>query len=157
MALLYFWSILRSVTLLSELRLPRLTSKIELIFLSTETEKLWNSDWSRQRVSFLYFMIFFRGQNYSLQLIDRAANILAPDWLSTPFLYFCFFSYHFLPNNSKSLRSLTFKQPISKVLCANNTCMKIRSHRFKENCSVLQVQQDILFLLKAKIVYRLYL
>ena len=80
-----------------------------IIMFITYRAKLLNADWFRQRAFFLNFPSM-EGKITRSSLAERK-NLLAPDWLSAPFLQLVGFLKSFVQNflTQRSLQILTFE------------------------------------------------
>ena len=97
--------------------LPKLLSVIVVI---TYRAKLLNGDWFRQRAFFLNFPSMEGKITWSW--LGERQNLLAPDWLSAPFLHLVGFLKSFVQNNfltQRSLQILTFKPTYSVEMHGN--------------------------------------
>ena len=118
----------------------------------TYRAKLLNADWFRQRAFFLNFPSM-EGKITRSWLAERQ-NLLAPDWLSAPFLHLVGFLKSFVQNflTQWSLQILTFKPTYSVEMHGNQARAGREGKKGEPKAS--HTDSKRLFVLKAKTLER---
>ena len=114
--------------------------------------KLLNADWFRQRAFFLNFPSM-EGKITRSCLAERQ-NLLAPDWLSEPFVHLVGFLKSFVQNflTLRSLQILTFKPTYSVEMLGNQAIAGTEGKKGGSKAS--HTDSKRLFVLKAKTLER---
>ena len=118
----------------------------------TYRAKLLNADWFRQRAFFLNFPSM-EGK-ITRSLLAEWQNLLAPDWLSVPFLHLVSFLKSFVQNflTQQLLQILTFKLTYSLEMHENQVIAGRECKKGEPKAS--HTDSKRLFVLKAKTLER---